>query len=348
MRPAKGNHGTISGATQVSNGKFGQALSFDGSSNWVTIPDSDSLDLTTGMTLEAWVYPTSISGNRTVLVKENAPNSVYYLYANTSDDSLNTPLGGGVFASQYQFTHGGSTLATNAWSHVAVTYDGAIERLYVNGTQVASKAQAGSMGGSTGALRIGGNSLWGEFFKGSIDEVRIYNRALSATEIKTDMTTAVATSPALSRLLGDQQMGTKTDTISKGTAKAFQKKADKTGSVTNLSVYVTSGSTALVAGLYTNNNGRPGTRLAQGTLSSPKAGTWNTVPLPATAVTAGNIYWIALLSPSGILQISAQVGGTSQPSETSPATTRTTLPSTWWTTGTPSYDGPLAGYGTGY
>ena len=202
------------------------------------------------------------------------------------------------------------------------------------------------MTASNGALRIGGNSLWSEFFKGRIDEVRIYNRALSADgdQDRHEYGGAAA-------LLGNQQTGTKTDTISQDTAKAFQKKADKTGKVTNLSVYVTSGSTALVAGLYTNNNGpyRMNTRLCcQGTLSSPKAGTWNTVPLPATAVTAGNIYWIALLSPGGILQVSDQVGGGSQPSETSPATTSTTLPQHLVDDRHPSYDGPLAGYGTGY
>ena len=49
----------------------------------------------------------------------------------------------------------------------------------------------GAIKTSTGALRIGGNSIWGEYFSGSIDEVRIYNRALSAAEIQTDMNTAV-------------------------------------------------------------------------------------------------------------------------------------------------------------
>ena len=91
----------------------------------------------------------------------------------------------------------------------------------------------------------------------------------------------------------------------------------------------------------------PDSLLAQGTLSSPKAGAWNSVSLPATSVNAGDIYWIAILSPGGILQVSDRVGGGTQPSETSPATKSTTLPQTW-TTGTLFYEGPLAGYGTGY
>jgi len=44
---------------------------------------------------------------------------------------------------------------------------------------------------SNGPLRIGGNSVWGECFRGAIDEVRVYNRALSAAEIQTDMTTPI-------------------------------------------------------------------------------------------------------------------------------------------------------------
>ena len=76
-----------------------------------------------------------------------------------------------------------SALPAVTWSHVAVTYDGASLRLYVNGAQVSSRAATGSLVASTGALRIGGNSVWGEYFRGRIDELRIYNRSLSASEI---------------------------------------------------------------------------------------------------------------------------------------------------------------------
>ena len=64
-------------------------------------------------------------------------------------------------------------------------------RLYVNGSQVSSRAVSGSIVTTTGALRIGGNNIWGEWFAGSIDEVRIYNRALSAAEIVSDRDTPI-------------------------------------------------------------------------------------------------------------------------------------------------------------
>ena len=61
----------------------------------------------------------------------------------------------------------------------------------LNGVQVGSKAVSGNMKIGSGPLRIGGNSLWGEYFQGKIDEVRVYNRALTASQIRTDMTTPV-------------------------------------------------------------------------------------------------------------------------------------------------------------
>jgi hypothetical protein len=78
----------------------------------------------------------------------------------------------------------------NVWTHVALTYDGSQLRLYVNGVQVASKARAGAIQTpGSNPLWIGGNVPYGEYFRGVIDEVRVYSRALSAGEIQTDMAT---------------------------------------------------------------------------------------------------------------------------------------------------------------
>src|SRR5207248_1020612 len=63
----KGNTGTIANATWSTAGKYGDALSFNGTNSWVTVADSAALDLTTTMTLEAWVYPTAINGWECVL-----------------------------------------------------------------------------------------------------------------------------------------------------------------------------------------------------------------------------------------------------------------------------------------
>ena len=72
-----------------------------------------------------------------------------------------------------------------------MTYDGTTVRLFVNGVQVRTQSAPGAAMTTAGVLRIGGNSVWGEYFKGLIDEVRIYNRALTVNEIQVDMTVAI-------------------------------------------------------------------------------------------------------------------------------------------------------------
>ncbi len=184
-----GNNGTISGATWVP-GRFGTALSFDGTSNWVTVPDSASLDLTSGMTLEAWIYPTALGTNwRTVIFKEQPGNLAYGMYANTTAGRPNAQV---FVAGSDRNVNGSAQLPVNTWTHLAATYDGANIRIFVNGSQVGVAAQTGAITTSTGVLRIGANNIWPEWFQGRIDEVRIYNRALTAAEIANDSAVAVA------------------------------------------------------------------------------------------------------------------------------------------------------------
>ena len=171
------NHGTASGATWSSAGRFGSALSFDGVNDWVTVADAASLDLSSGMTVEAWVRPTVLGRWRTIAAKERSGGIVYALQA--SQDT-SRPLGQVDIGGERNAV-GSASLPLNAWSHLATTYDGATVRLYVNGALAVSLPFAGAMPASTGPLRLGGNGVWGEWFAGLIDEVRVYNRALSAS-----------------------------------------------------------------------------------------------------------------------------------------------------------------------
>ena len=179
------NNGTASNTTWTT-GRYGSALSFNGTDSWVTVNDSNSLDLADGMTLEAWVYPTDCCRYLTILMKEY--DAIYYLYADGA--SAGSPLVG-VNIGGYQETYGPSDLPTNTWSHVAGTWDGSTLQVYVNGTLVASRAVSEMLTNTTNPLRIGGNSMWGEYLAGRIDEVRIYNRALSQSEIQNDMNTPI-------------------------------------------------------------------------------------------------------------------------------------------------------------
>jgi hypothetical protein len=180
----KGNAGTIANATRTTSGRFGGALAFNGTNAWVTVNDSASLHLTSGMTVEGWVNPSTLSGSwRAMAVKETASGLAWALY----------PAGDGGFPSGHAFTaseqwaRGTAVLPLNTWSHVATTYDGTTIRAYVDGVQVGTKAQSGALATSTQPLRFGGDALWPEWFKGSLDEIRVYDHALTAAEIQGDM-----------------------------------------------------------------------------------------------------------------------------------------------------------------
>jgi hydrogenase maturation factor HypE len=113
---------------------------------------------------------------------------VYALYAG---QSVSRP-GGYVFtAGLEKGVNGTAALAVNTWTHVASTYDGTTLRMFVNGTQVATRAVTGAMPASGDPLRFGGNAIWGEWFTGRLDEIRVYNKARTAAEIQGDMARAV-------------------------------------------------------------------------------------------------------------------------------------------------------------
>jgi fibronectin type 3 domain-containing protein len=182
-----GNNGTITSATWSTAGKYGKALSFNGTSARVTIPDAPSLELSSGMTLEAWVNPSTVNTNwRDVIYKGN---DNFYLEATSSNASR--PDGGLIAGGTYADAFGTAKLTANSWAFLTETYDGSTLRLYVNGTQVASTAHTGSIQTSTNPLQIAGDSIYGQYFKGLIDNVRVYNVALTAAQIQADQTTPI-------------------------------------------------------------------------------------------------------------------------------------------------------------
>jgi hypothetical protein len=177
----KGNTGTTRNTTWTTAGKYGGAATFNGTTSWVTVNDANTLDLTTGMTLEAWLYPTALgTGWRTVIFKEKPGDVVYSLYANDSTQRALTQLNIGGELNAWSVTQ----LPLNTWTHIAGTWDGTTLRMWVNGALVGTRAVTGTLANSTGVLRMGGNGIWNEWFAGRIDEVRIYNRALTQAELQ--------------------------------------------------------------------------------------------------------------------------------------------------------------------
>jgi hypothetical protein len=201
------NNGTFPAGTGVvrtpdRSAIAGGALRLTGTAgSFVTIPDpgtTSSLDLTSAMTLEAWVRPDSVAGWMNVILKDSGTAGTgvgYALYANSNTD-------GG--AGTYIRTTGSASdrhatapkrLPVNTWHHLAATFAGGALTIYVDGVQAAKiTGVLGTLVQSNGALSIGGDARWDELFKGVIDDVKIFNRALTAAEI-----TADAASPSIVR-----------------------------------------------------------------------------------------------------------------------------------------------------
>jgi hypothetical protein len=189
----QGHDGVISNAEWTTAGRFGGALSFNGEDSWVTVADAPDLHLAVGMTLEAWVRPTTIDGFESVVLKERGHSLSYALYAHDPDRRPFAPSGAiNVGSGPDISANGTSQVQLGLWTHLAATYDGAALRIYVNGVLAGSQAAEGEIENTDDALRFGGNVV-GEFFSGLIDEIRIYNRALTAHEIAMDSQTPIST-----------------------------------------------------------------------------------------------------------------------------------------------------------
>src|SRR5262249_36196748 len=179
-----GNNGTLQGGATFAPGEVRQAFSFTANTNsGVLVPSSASLNPTEAITIDAWVNPSSYPNTAPAVVRKDV-NQV-----GTTQYSLN--IGDGGTAGGVNCNIGGTVGATggsvplNQWTHVACTYDRQNLRAYVNGTQVASTAATQAIPVGSQNLGIGQDpGFTDRNFDGLIDEVEIFNRALSQAEIQ--------------------------------------------------------------------------------------------------------------------------------------------------------------------
>ena len=175
-----GNAGTLINGPQWAPGIAGKALYFDGIDDNVTVLDSTTLNPSSAFTISAWVNPaTTFTDFRSILVK----NYKYYLYSNVIGYCGDGNPVGGFSETANTTVCQPSPLPINTWTHLSLTYDGSMLTLYRGGIAVASSTASGTLQPTTETLQIGA-SQYGEYFQGLIDEVRIYSRALKATEIQ--------------------------------------------------------------------------------------------------------------------------------------------------------------------
>jgi Concanavalin A-like lectin/glucanases superfamily/Bacterial Ig-like domain/Bacterial Ig domain len=183
-----GNAGTSIGATRTTAGRFGAGLTFDGVDDRVDLPGLGTF-YKSGFTYEAWVRKQSALVGDVAVVGSwvgGVLNGGPMLWVNGGRLWALTLATGGA---NYLTTN--RTPAAGQWQHVAATFDGATARFYIDGVQVASRPFAANAGDSN-TWRIGAYGPGPQgFFDGAIDEVRIYRRALSQTEIEGDMSSPV-------------------------------------------------------------------------------------------------------------------------------------------------------------
>lgn len=174
------NGNLLNGATFAA-GKQGQAFSFDGVDDCVEVADT-ALLRPAQVSLEAWVYPQNAGVLAGLVSKEPPPAVVQngYGFRQRSDNRFWFVLGReGAGA----FTASTTLLAANQWYHLVGTYDGANINLYVNG-KLESTTPVGAVAiDSLSPIRMGRLNSDIEPFNGKLDEVRVYNRALSEREV---------------------------------------------------------------------------------------------------------------------------------------------------------------------
>ncbi len=174
-----GNNGTINGPVWI-GGKYGWALDFDGVNDWVEVPKNPSLNIVNGITVAAWVYLKASTVSGVILSSwwdGTEPDRGIglsllpgYFYFGVIDDNncLLVPFSFGI----------------NMWYYLVATWDGSVSKAYVNGVEIGSRSTSGSFTNQNVNLGIGSDiNPFAWCFNGTIDEVTIYNRALSQEEI---------------------------------------------------------------------------------------------------------------------------------------------------------------------
>ncbi len=176
-----GNNGTGGASVTTGAGKYGLGGVFNGTTQYVSVANNSTLNIATNITAAAWVYPTTISGAAEIINKKTDAGSSGYRLRRSGATII------------FEYSDGATVriqvispikLVANQWQHVAATYDGQKVRIFYNGTEVYEEAHTGAMITNTSTLYLGAyNALNAYWWAGSLDEVRLYNRALSPAEI---------------------------------------------------------------------------------------------------------------------------------------------------------------------
>ncbi len=177
------NDATLNGKPKWVDGRFNSALEL-GTNNFLTVADSDSLDITDALTINCWV---NVAGGGTQSAVEKGASWAAGEY------NLLPVYNGGVLLQMFDLPEGcddeaiGGIVSDQQWHFIAGTWDGKVIRIYIDGDLSKELACKGALTPNTGSLYIGSRGGGERWMNGSIDEIKIYNRALSEEELKVDM-----------------------------------------------------------------------------------------------------------------------------------------------------------------
>lgn len=188
-----GNNANITGSFSREIGRRGYSQIFTGTTNYALVPNSSSLNITNTITLAAWIKPNANTTQDVLNKKINGTTNGYELTLSAQTAVVSQK----VFVRFNQVTSGDTyrvnsttTYPTDGtWIHIAATYDGTTIRLYVNGTLENSMAASISIASNTLPLGLGAQSDGTREFSGSVDDARVYNTALTQSEIQALMST---------------------------------------------------------------------------------------------------------------------------------------------------------------
>ena len=160
------------------NFSTGDSLRFDGNDDYVDCGNDSSLNITDAITIEVWAKSSFSAPKGTFVSKSNERHD--YLFYFTSAGNLRLTIGNGT---AYQTLQKIISITPNVFYHYAATFNGNIWKLYLNGEKIASNSLVWTIGNNNDNVYIGTYQPSNMPFNGTIDEVRIYNRSLSADEI---------------------------------------------------------------------------------------------------------------------------------------------------------------------
>lgn len=182
------NNGTIAGAPESVTGKFGNALKLNGETDWVEVPHADILSVEEAVTVMAWINAERHMGPNSqrwqgILSKGNGPRS-YSFYTESPSECLHLSAGGSGSVCT-------GKIVLNEWQHVAAHVEDGVHRYWLNGENVGDFPGNNPLPGleDTDSVLVGKTHEGQREFLGLIDEVRIWNRALSEDEIIQEMET---------------------------------------------------------------------------------------------------------------------------------------------------------------